>query len=208
MKKQLQKTATLFTAACLSALLAAGCGASPSTGSDDTPVADLSSPAAPENAEPAQPGTTQDGADSGSSDESPDPETAPADTGADQTERKWHVYAPDVAAAVDADFEGTVWKIGENSFYIVPMESELLDSGEVLAIAPAPDPDIPDSELVQVVFDGSTRFYTRTIYNGGERYEDANAAFQDIEKDQTVSLRGSFENDIFHATEIQIVRVA
>lgn len=72
----------------------------------------------------------------------------------------------------------------------------------------SPDADIPDSELVQVVFDESTRFYKRTIYNGGERYEDTDAAFQDIEKDQEISLRGSFENDIFHATEIQIVRVA
>lgn len=204
MKKQMKKTTRLITAACLSGILAAGCGASPASGPADNSVIDLSSSAAPENAEPAQAGTTHDGSNADSPADSTGAETANADTGAESTEGKWHVYPPDVASAIDADFEGMVWKIEENTFYIVPDETEILDGGTLLTGAPSPDADIPDSELAQVVFDESTRFYTRTIYDGGERYEDSDAAFQDITKEQSVSLKGRFENDIFHATEVRI----
>lgn len=207
MKNQLQKAVQLCTIVCLSGILATGCSASPTSGSTDNPVADLTSSSdAPVNAEPSQTAQAQDSADMDKPDENPDASTTQTDTASNGTEGKWHVYPPDIAAAVDADFEGTVWKMDTNSFYIAPAETEILEDGTLLGSL-APDAEIPDSDLVQVVFDENTHFYIRTIYDGGERYEDSDAAFRDIEKDQIISLKGSFENDIFHATEIRIPKV-
>lgn len=200
MKKKLQKALQLFTIGCLSGLLATGCSASPASGSTDKPVVDLPASAASGNSETSQTEQTQNNADTDNSDTTPD-------TVSDDTEGKWHVYPPDVAAAVDADFEGTVWKMDTNSFYIAPGAAEILENGEILAIGASTDAEIPDSDLVQVVFDENTHFYIRTIYDGGARYDDTDAAFKDIEKDQSVSLKGSFENDIFHAAEIRISKV-
>lgn len=207
MKNQLQKAVQLCTIVCLSGILATGCSASPTSGSTDNPVADLTSSSdAPVNAEPSQTAQAQDSADMDKPDENPDASTTQTDTASNGTKGKWHVYPPDIAAAVDADFEGTVWKMDTNSFYIAPAETEILEDGTLLGSL-APDAEIPDSDLVQVVFDENTHFYIRTIYDGGERYEDSDAAFRDIEKDQMISLKGSFENDIFHATEIRIPKV-
>ena len=207
MKKQLQKAIQLCTIVCLSGILTVGCSASPASGSTDNPAADLSTSAAPDRTEAAQTEQAQDSADTDNSAKNPDTNTTQPDTVSDDTEGKWHVYPSDVAAAVDADFEGTVWKMDTNSFYIAPGDAEILENGAILAIDASPDAEIPDSDLVQVVFDENTHFYTRTIYDGGARYEDSDAAFKDIEKDQSVSLKGSFENDIFHATEIRISKV-
>lgn len=200
MKKKLQKAIQLFTIGCLSGLLATGCSASPASGSTNKPVVDLPASAASGDTETAQTEQAQNSADTDNSDETPD-------TVSDDTEGKWHVYPPDVAAAVDADFEGTVWKMDTNSFYIAPGDAEILENGEILAIGASTDAEIPDSDLVQVVFDENTHFYIRTIYDGGARYDDTDAAFKDIEKDQSVSMKGSFENDIFHAAEIRISKV-
>lgn len=207
MKKQLQKAIQLCTIVCLSGILTVGCSASPASGPTDNPAADLSTSAAPDCMEAAQTEQAQDSADTDNSVKNPDTNTTQPDTASDDTQGKWHVYPPDVAAAVDADFEGTVWKMDTNSFYIAPGDAEILENGAILAGVASTDTEIPDSDLVQVVFDENTHFYIRTIYDGGARYDDTDAAFRDIEKDQMISMKGSFENDIFHATEIRISKV-
>ncbi|MDE7272544.1 MAG: hypothetical protein K2N95_05700 [Lachnospiraceae bacterium] len=196
MKKQAKKEMRLFGMACIAILLVTGCSSAPTPDTSSNQVVNLPSSAASDESELSENST---GADA---------DSAQNDTNTDNTEGKWHVLPPEVAAAVNADFEGTVWKIDENSFYIVPLETEILEGGAILAGSPSPDADIPDSELVSVVFDESTHFFIRTIHNGGESYEDSDATFQDIEKDQKVSLKGSFENDVFHATEIRISKVS
>lgn len=203
MKKQLQKAIQLCTIVCLTGILTVGCSTSPASGSTDNPATDLSTSAAPDRTEAAQTEQAQDSADTDNSAKNPDTNTTQPDTVSDDMEGKWHVYPSDVAA----DFEGTVWKMDTNSFYIAPGDAEILENGGILAIGASPDAEIPDSDLVQVVFDENTHFYTRTIYDGGARYDDSDATFKDIEKDQSVSLKGSFENDIFHATEIRISKV-
>ncbi|MDE6621728.1 MAG: hypothetical protein K2K74_14830 [Lachnospiraceae bacterium] len=203
MKKHTKKAIRLLGAICISSLLAAGCSSTPASETTGGQDVNLQSSAS-DNIEPSKTDTTQGGSIADAS----EAEILQNDTSTDNTEGKWHVLSPEVAAAVDADFEGCVWKIDDKSFYIVPSETEILDGGILLSGSPSTDADIPDSELVSVVFDESTHFYIRTIYNGGESYEDSDAAFQDIKKDQSVSLKGSFENDIFHATEIRISKVS
>lgn len=107
-----------------------------------------------------------------------------------------------------ADLVGEVWKIKEDSFYIAEEYIEILDDGSILSQSPSTETDIPDSELVLVVFDENTHFYMRTIYDGGESYKDTEASFQDIVKHLSVEMKGQFENNVFHADEIRIVKVA
>ena len=60
------------------------------------------------------------------------------------------------------------------------------------------------SLLIHVVFDNNTHFYIRTIYNSGENYEDKDADFEDLKKQISVEMKGRFDNDVFHASEIRL----
>lgn len=203
MKKQTKHVITLLGVVCISSLLTAGCSSTPAPGTDADQVIDLTSSSS-DTAEPSEPETAQDNASTNANDTA----SAPGDTSAASAEGKWHVLPPEVAAAVDADFEGVVWKIDGDSFSIVEITTEILDDGTLMGSSPSSDAEIPDSELIPVVYDENTHFYMRTIRNGGDSYEDTEATFQDIENDLTVEMKGSFKNDVFYATEIRIVKVS
>ena len=117
---------------------------------------------------------------------------------------RWQVLEPEAAAACDADFKGKVWKIGEDSFYIAETKVKLQEDGSLTSSTPSSKAPIPDSQLIQVVFDEDTYFYTRTIYDNGERHEDKEASFVYLQQYMRVDLKGKFENDIFHAREVRI----
>lgn len=119
---------------------------------------------------------------------------------------RWHVLEPGIAAALDADFCGMVYRLDEDSFAITEEINEITEdgmSGSTLAVGV----EVPDEDLIPVVFDGGTRFYTRTIYDGGARYEDAEAGFTDLEAGVSVEMKGAFEADVFYAEEIRIIKV-
>ncbi len=135
-----------------------------------------------------QQGTSQDGTENGDSD----------------SEERWHVLDSETAAVVDADFLGVVWKLDADSFYIVEEFVEILEDGSIMGCSPSSDTEIPDSELIQVVFDDDTYFYVRSIKNGGASYEDLDAGFQDLEEYVSVDLKGQFKDDVFYAEEVRI----
>ncbi len=121
----------------------------------------------------------------------------------ENTEGKWQVLEPDVAAAVDADFLGKVWKIEEDSFFIVEREVKILDDGSIVYSSPSSDADIPDSKLIRVVFEEDTRFYLKDTDENEEGHENKEAGFQDLKERMFVEMKGSFKNDEFHAAEIR-----
>lgn len=121
---------------------------------------------------------------------------------------KWQVFEPEVAAAFDADFMGKVWKITDDSFFIAEKKVRILDDGTLTSSSPSSNAYIPDSQLIHVVFDDNTYFYVRTIYNNGERYEDEEAGFQDLKPHMSVDMKGRFENDVFHASEIRLSKIS
>ncbi len=120
---------------------------------------------------------------------------------------KWQVLEPEAAAAFDADFKGKVWEITEDSFYIVETKVKVLEDGSLATSTPGSNAPIPDSQLIQVVFDDETTFRARTIYDNGERHEDAEAGFEDLKEYMAVDLKGHFESDVFYATEIRLPKV-
>ena len=119
------------------------------------------------------------------------------------TAGKWQVLDPDVAAAVDADFLGKVWKIEEDSFFIVEKKVKILDDGSLSYSSPSSNADIPDSRLIHVILEDDTRFYLKTTDGNGESYEDTKAEFQDLKVHMSVEMKGSFKNDKFYAKEIR-----
>lgn len=119
------------------------------------------------------------------------------DESQENTAGKWQVLEPDVAAAVDADFLGKVRKMEEDSFFIVERKVKILDDGSIIYSSPSSDADIPDSQLIHVVFEEDTRFYLKDTDGNKE------TGFQDLKEHMCVEMKGSFKNDEFHAIEIR-----
>lgn len=121
----------------------------------------------------------------------------------ENTSGKWQVLEPDIAAAVDADFLGKVWKMEEGSFFIVKKEVKILEDGSLSYSSPSSNADIPDSQLIHVIFEEDTSFYIRNNDGDGENQEYEEAGFQDLKEYMSVEMKGSFVNDEFYATEIR-----
>ena len=119
------------------------------------------------------------------------------------TAGKWQVLDPDVAAAVDADFLGTVWKIEEDSFFIAEKKVKVLDDGSLSYSSPSSNAVLPDSQLIHVILEDDAHFYLKTTDGNDESYEDKEAEFQDLKIHMSVEMKGSFKNDEFYATEIR-----
>ena len=78
---------------------------------------------------------------------------------------------------------------------------KILDDGSIVYNSPSSDADIPDSQLIHVVFEEDTRFYLKDTDEEG--HGDEEAGFQDLKEHMFVEMKGSFKNDEFHATEIR-----
>ena len=85
------------------------------------------------------------------------------------------------------------------------VKTEEARSGEILPEeeSPSSDADIPDSQLIHVMFEEDTRFYMRNTDEDGESHEYKEAGYQDLNEHMFVEMKGSFVNDEFHATEIR-----
>lgn len=190
MRKKLKKAIVSFCAACVLNVMLSGCGSEaastvPETANiqmDETP---------PEKPNAAQPT------------ENAEAEEKPQET---ETEKR-QVLDSETAAAFDADLLGEVWKISEDSFFIAETKAQILEDGSLVSNPPGPDAEIPDSQLIQVIFDDATYFYMRGICEDGENFEDVEAGFQDLKEKMSVDLKGSFKEDVFYATEIRMPKI-
>lgn len=131
-----------------------------------------------------------------------------AETPHKTAEGKWHVLDPETAAAVDADFIGTIRHIAEGAFSITETQIQVMDDGSITGSSFSSNADVPDSLLIHVVVDDDTYFYIRTISASGDSYEDAEAGFGDLQDHMSVELKGSFENDVFYASEVRMIKTS
>lgn len=189
MRKKLKKVTVLFCAVCMLNALLAGCGSQPASAPEAAPQQTDVAP-------PEEPNATQSAGD----DEN---EEKPQETAAENRQ-----VLDQETAAFDADFLGEVWKISEDSFYIAETKAEILEDGSLSSTPPSSDADIPDSQLIQVMFDDTTYFYMRGICDDGENFEDVEAGFQDLKEKMSVDLKGSFKDGVFYATEIRMPRIS
>lgn len=202
MKINRKKIKVLFGAACIFGALATGCSSGPvpaGNASEEEAVGKVTVEAIPPAENPSSAASEKNSYSGTAAQSSGEPESEAQDG-------RWHVLDPETAAAVDADFEGTVWKTDNDTFYIaentVEVEGDIIFGG-----GPSSDAQIPDSDLIQVVYDENTYFYTRNIYDGGSRHEDVEAGPEELEIYMTVEMKGNFKNDIFYADEIRMAKV-
>ena len=80
---------------------------------------------------------------------------------------------------------------------------KISEDGSLIYSSPSSDADLPDSQLIHVIFEEDTGFYRRSNDGDGENQEYKQAGFQDLKEHMSVEMKGSFVNDEFHATEIR-----
>ena len=182
---KIKKAMILFGAACILNTMVIGCGSAAETAvkTEETQPDEI---------------LPEEGADMLVKDDDKDKEESQ-----ENTTGKWQVLEPDIAAAVDADFLGKVWKIEEDSFFIVERKVKISEDGSLIYSSPSSDADIPDSQLIHVMFEEDTDFYMRNIDGDEESHEYKEAGFQDLNEQMFVEMKGSFVNDVFYAAEIR-----
>lgn len=188
----------LFTAVCMLNVLLAGCSFHSAPDVKTANQTDEASSEAFNNTLPANDNKKAENTENAVSMENPQ----------ENTEGKWHVLDSETAAAVDADFIGTIWHIAEGAFSIAETQIQLLDDGSLVGSGLSSNANIPDSQLIHVVVDDDTYFYTRTFSGNGDSYEDTEAGFGDLKEHMSVEMKGSFENDVFYASEIRIIKIS
>lgn len=213
-KRKLKKIIILSGTVFLLCTAMTACGSKPETNETAENGSDSSGDAKPADPVSENPeGNAQDSnADAENSQDTDTPASEPTankdsnkNDNTDNGNSRWHVLDPETAKLVDADFEGNVEKIEENAFFISETETEILEDGTMMASS-AVGTEIDGSDLLKVIYDDNTRFYTRTIYNGGESYEDNEAGVDSLELKDSVALKGIIKDDIFYADEIRIAK--
>lgn len=106
----------------------------------------------------------------------------------------------------EPNLSGTIKEVDGTQFTVVEDKTEKTEDGDIM-IAPAAGGDDADFAKVLMVCDKDTIFYTRTIYDGGERYEDSDAVIEDLTEGVSVKAWGSYEEDILYAKTVQITKV-
>lgn len=207
MRKKVKTKMMVLGAVCMLCMTATACGAK--DGENNTQEAEESS--APTQAdeetenESTDPSSTDSNEDQNTSADSTVTETDNTEEIAESNNGRWHVVDPEIAKQIDADFEGNVKKIEGNAFFISETVTEITEDGFLMTMSAAED--VPDSDLLKVVYDDNTRFYTRTIFNGGESYEDSESKADSLEIEDSVSLKGSIKDDVFYADEVRISKL-
>lgn len=101
--------------------------------------------------------------------------------------------------------EGSVKELKENGFVVTENKSWKEGDGEV-SVGPGSGDD-SEFEKFSVVFDEDTVFSVRTIYDGGERYEDAKAGAEDLSEGSSVNVWGEKSGDTVKADAVQLIKV-
>lgn len=220
MKKNLKKALITLGTVCMLCMAATACGADSGSGNTAEDTAG-STEASNADTPDAQTTETDDSQRTASSTDNPqtmgtdtkdassdlDQNSADSQSDAPEDSGRWHVLDPETAGLIDADFEGTVQKIEQGTFYVSEDIAEVFDDGSMVSTGVSPDATVEDSDLLQVIYDDSTCFYIRTIYNGGTSYEDSEAESGDLEQYASVSLKGNIRDDIFYADEVRISKI-
>lgn len=197
LKKQLWKRTILAGMVCVMLLGVQGCGGSqePADTEQETEQDALDA-----QAEKPGEGPEDVNEDSGPAD-APDSSQEPAsgaETGGENVSRK----------DGNEDLMGEIRELEDGQFTVVVIQTEDIGDGMVMA-SPASGGDDSDFAHATVTYDENTDIYIRTIYDGGARYEDADGSAEDLTRDDTVDVWGTYSSDgtTIHADQIQINRV-
>lgn len=106
----------------------------------------------------------------------------------------------------DKDLYGDICEIGENQFTVTEIYVETAENGGEIMAATAPGAE-GEASKITVTYDENTKFIKQKIWDGGAGHEEKEGSAADLQKGFTAEMNGSYEGDVFHATEILIVEV-
>lgn len=104
------------------------------------------------------------------------------------------------------DLYGDIWEVGEGKFTVTEIYNEKMEDGSQIMTSLA-EGATGEAPKITVTYDENTKFIRQTIRDGGASHEEKEASAADLEKGLTAEMNGSYEGDVFHATEILIVEV-
>lgn len=106
----------------------------------------------------------------------------------------------------DKDLYGDICEIGDMQFTVTEIYMETGENGGEIMVGLAAGAE-EESSKITVVYDENTTFVKQKIWDGGANHEEREGTAADLKKGLTAEMNGSYEGDVFHATEILIVEV-
>lgn len=105
----------------------------------------------------------------------------------------------------EAELMGDIKEIGDGQFRIAEATTGETEDGEETLVVTAAGAE--DVNLKTVVYDEDTVFTFQTIRDGGASHEEREGSAEDLAKELMADMKGYYEEDVFHATEIQVIKV-
>lgn len=109
-----------------------------------------------------------------------------------------------VSESGEPDLSGEIREISDQTFVLNEIIEEEGEGGTEIAALPL---DEAEMSLITAVWDENTRFTRRTIKNGGADYEDSESSPEALETGAMVNLWGSYEGDVFRASQVRLTEV-
>ena len=109
-----------------------------------------------------------------------------------------------VSESEEPDLSGEIREISDQTFVLNEIIEEEGEGGTEIAALPL---DEAEMSLITAVWDENTRFTRRTIKNGGADYEDSESSPEALETGAVVNLWGSYEGDVFRASQVRLTEV-
>lgn len=113
---------------------------------------------------------------------------------------------PDVPEESEKEISliGEIKEIESGQFRIA--EALTGDEGDILAV-PAAGVEVEEDDLKTIIYNEDTVFTFQTIWDGGAGHEEREGTADDLKEGLLVDMKGYYEDDVFHATEILISKV-
>ncbi len=136
-----------------------------------------------------------------SMEELPQEQSAETDTGSRGSAAAGKETAPEENAQEAYDLYGEIREVSAQTFVLSRVMEEDAGDGAEIAVLPVEEDAM---ELVTVVWDENTRFVKRTIKNGGADYEDSESSPEALEAGAMAELQGSYEGEVFRASQVRL----
>lgn len=104
------------------------------------------------------------------------------------------------------DLYGDIWEVEEGRFKVTEIYHEETEDGGEVSVGVSEEA-AGEEPKITVVYDENTTFVKQKIWDGGANHEEKEGTAEDLEKGLSAQMKGSYEGDVFHATEILIVEV-
>lgn len=131
-------------------------------------------------------------------------ETAQEDMTQGRSGQQEETQTNSVSESGEPDLSGEIREISDQTFVLNEIIEEEGEGGTEIAALPL---DEAEMNLITAVWDENTRFTRRTIKNGGADYEDSESSPEALETGAMVNLWGSYEGDVFRASQVRLTEV-